>query len=88
MRELRPDPLDRPRKDDFPFVVTGCLGLFLTPFGGYLLWGVLSGDTFRGKIGRTIGYSEMVWRTGAITFAGLALLAVTVWGLRRIRRRD
>lgn len=88
MDELRPDPLDRPRKDDIVFVGTGCLGLLLTAFGGIMLWGTLHGEPFRGNVGRTLTFGGRLTTSGAILLPGLILLAITVWGLRRMKRKD
>jgi hypothetical protein len=84
---LKPDPLDKPRKDDFPFVVTGCLGLVLLPFGAAIAWAALVGRPFYGNLGRTMEFSDKLWMSVSIGATGAALLAITVWGLRRAKGR-
>ena len=84
---LRPDPLDKQGPDDFPYVVTGSLGAILALFGGYMLRSVLRGDRFYGNIGRTMDFTERLGLAAAILGAGLALFAITVWGLHRNKRK-
>ncbi|HQA17515.1 MAG TPA: hypothetical protein PK680_03930 [Novosphingobium sp.] len=85
MAELPPDPLDKRPKDDLPFVGTGCLGIFLTLFGGYMLWGVLHGEAFRGNVGRTMNFADRLELSCGFVFAGVITLLLVRWLRRRLR---
>ncbi|MFM5924538.1 MAG: hypothetical protein ACKOPG_10165 [Novosphingobium sp.] len=85
---LRPDPLNTRKPEDIPYVLSGCLGLLLAGIGTYMAWSVLHGAMFRGNVGRTLNFPGRIGLAGAILLCGLALLGLTRWGLRRLKRRD
>ena len=85
--ELKPDPLKQSRPDDLPFVLSGCLSLFVLAMGGLTLWSVLNGGTIRGNVGRVMTFGDRLELAVTIIAVGLALLWLTRWGFKRKRSK-